>query len=87
MTNKPKKYDDDDGRVICDMDVDGMRWHDKKVRREEKAQRREVQGEQMTNSEARRYNCYALLAGLVIVLVFSVAWVLFILFCTKIWFR
>ena len=32
MANKPKQYDDDDGRVICNMDVEGMRWHDKRVR-------------------------------------------------------
>ena len=87
MTKKPKQYDDDDGRVICDMDVDGMRWHDKSVRREENAKRKVAQGERMTRSEARRYTWYAILAGLLIAATFSVTWTLFILFCTKVWFR
>jgi hypothetical protein len=88
MSNQPKnQYEDDDGRVICSMDVEGMRWHDKKTRREERVVRRAAQGDQLTRSEARRYTWYATLAGLLIVAVFSLAWVLFILFCTQIWLR
>ncbi|HPS42170.1 MAG TPA: hypothetical protein PK040_06165 [Anaerolineaceae bacterium] len=88
MGQNPKQYDDDDGRVVCSMDVEGMRWHDKRVRREQKAMRTAaVQGDQMTRSEMRRYNWYSILAGLSIVGVFSVVWVLFVLFCTQIWFK
>ncbi len=90
MGNQPKKYDDDDGRVICSMDVPGMRWHDKRVRREERQERQArvmPQGEQMTRSEARRYTWYSTLAGLVIASVFSLTWILFVLFCAFIWFR
>jgi hypothetical protein len=87
MNSQPKKYDDDDGRVICNMDVDSMRWHDKSSRRKELATRKAAQDEQMTRSEARRFTWYAIRAGLLIALVFSVVWVLFILFCTKVWFR
>jgi len=87
MTGKPKQYDDDDGRVICSMDVEGMRWHDKRVRREERAARRHVAGDQLTKSEARKYTWYSLLAGLLIATVFSVGWVLFVLFCIFVWFR
>jgi len=87
MTSSPKKYDDDDGRVICDMDVEGMRWHDKRIRREQKVARRAIQGDLLTNSEARRFTWSAILAGLVIVLVFSVTWVLFVLFLTEIVFK
>ena len=87
MMNKPKQYDDDNDRVICNMDVDGMRWHDKGIRREKYATRKVAQGERMTRSEAWRYSWYAVLAGLLIASVFSVTWVLFILFCTKVWFR
>jgi hypothetical protein len=82
-----KQYEDDDGRVICNMDVPGMRWYDKRVRREEHAMRKTAQGDQLTRSEARRYTWYAVLAGLLIATVFSLTWVLFILFCTKVWFR
>lgn len=87
MANNPRKYDDDDGRVICNMDVEGMRWHDKRVRRESREARRISQGDQMTKSEARQFTWYAVLAGLLIAAVFSVTWILFILFCTEIWFR
>ena len=87
MKSQPKQYDDDDGRVICSMDVDGMRWHDKRIRREKTAERKNVQGVQMTRSESRLYSWYSVLAALLIVSVFSVTWVLFVLFCTKIWFR
>lgn len=87
MKMEPKQYDDDDGRVICDMDVDGMRWHDRRIRHEKKSERKLHQTEQMTRSETRRYNWYVILAILVIGSVFSVTWILFTLFCTKIWFR
>lgn len=87
MKYKEKKYEDDDGRVICNMDVPGMRWYDKKSLRMEENTPQGIPGDQLTRSEARRYNWYAVLAGLVIVLVFSTVWVLFTLFCTQIWFR
>ncbi len=87
MNPQPKKYDDDDGRVICNMDVEGMRWHDKTAHRKATATRQVDPREQMTKSEARRFTWYAVRAGLLVALVFSVVWVLFILFCTQIWFR
>ena len=88
MIEKQKKqYEDDDGRVICNMDVEGTRWHDKDLRRREQAARNLPSVEQMTRSEVWRFTGSAVLAGLVIVMVFSVTWVLFILFCTEIWFR
>lgn len=87
MKAKLKQYDDDDGRVICNMNVEGTRWHDKTVRQREREKRRIPQGEQMTQSEARRFTWYAILSGLMIAAAFSLIWVLFILFCTKIWFR
>jgi hypothetical protein len=87
MTAQPKQYDDDDGRVICNMDVPGMRWHDRAVRRQERAQRKASQGGQLTRSEALRYTWYAVLSGLLIAAIFSTVWVLFILFCTQVWFR
>jgi hypothetical protein len=90
MTRVSKKYDDDDGRVIANMDVEGMRWHDRRKRPEEpqavKAYQG-VRGDPLTRSEARRYTWSAVLAGLVVVLVFSVTWVLFVLFLTQIVFR
>ncbi len=69
------------------MNVDGMRWHDKTTHHGEPATRQSAKGEQMTESEARRFTWYAIRAGMLVVLIFSVVWVLFILFCTQVWFR
>lgn len=89
MPQKPKEHDDDDGRVIVNMDVEGMQHHDRRVRREKRAERAEKSGHEtkMTKSEARRFTFYAVLAGLTIVLVFAIVWILMTLFATQVWFR
>ena len=90
MARKPKQYDDDDGRVIADMDVAGMQWHDRRVQRETREKQVEKannQGPQLTRSEARRFTWYAVLAGLTIVAVYAVVWGLLLLFMTQVWFR
>lgn len=89
MPRKPKEYDDDDGRVIANMDVEGMQHHDRRVRREKRADQAQKGDEvtKMTKSEARRFTFYAVLAGLTIVLVFAVVWILLTLFATQVWFR
>ncbi len=84
---KQNRSEDDDGRVICNMNVEGMRWFDKNAQRIEQANRAKATGTQLTRSEARRYTWYSVLAGLSVVAVFSVTWILFILFCTQVWFR
>ena len=41
MARKPRKqYEDDDGRTIANMNVEGMRWYDANLRREERARAR-----------------------------------------------
>lgn len=89
MARKPKQYEDDDGRTIVDMDIEGMKWHDRRVRRDKREEKSSANKHkyQMTKSEALRYTFYAVLAGLLIVLVFSVVWILFTLFATQILFR
>jgi len=89
VSQNPRRYDDDDGRVICNMDVDGMKWHDRRIRKENRAAKaaERFQGDQMTRSEARRFTWYAMLAGLTIALVFAVVWFLLTLFATQVWFR
>ncbi len=86
---KQNQFDDDDGRVICNMDVDGMVWHDQRIRRAEREEKvkKIPERERMTKSETRRFTWNAMLAGLVVALIFSGVWVLFTLFATKIWFR
>jgi hypothetical protein len=92
---KPKEYDDDDGRVICDMDpvsnidLTGKVWPNRDDRHEAKEETNTQisTGPQLTRSEARRFTLNAMLAGLVVALVFSAVWVLFTLFATQVWLR
>jgi len=85
MKQKPDQYEDD-GRVICDMNVDGMPWHTRRANQAEVKKPKSSQVE-MTYHEAFSFTSSALLAALLVVGVFSLTWVLFILFCTRVWFR
>jgi hypothetical protein len=73
MAKIPKKYDDDDGRTIANMNVEGMPWYDKQQKRESRAQARAelaervARGEMLTTRETFRYGLYAVLAGLTVV--------------------
>ena len=94
MRTQKTQFDDDDDRVIVNMNVEGAPWYDKQVResqkRESEAERKakvKMYGERMTNSEARRYTFYAVLAGLTIALAFAAVYAIVILFMTKVWFR
>ena len=86
MKHKSFQYDDDD-TVVCNMNVDGTPWHNKNFPQERALAHKSVQNQQMTRAESWRYVWYSVLAVLLVGSVFSVTWVLFILFCTKIWFR
>lgn len=86
-----KQYEDDDGRTIINMNVDGMPWYDRRhgigqVPEHEFGQsspHRTV----MTDREYRIYTWGALKAGLLVASVFIATWVLLVLFLTKIVFR
>ena len=73
MARKPKQYDDDDGRTIVDMDVEGKPWHTARIKREKrelsKAELQEKidRGEALTRRQTIRYTFYAVLAGLTVV--------------------
>ncbi len=84
MSRKPKRtYDDDDGRTIAPMNIEGMPWY-----KPEAPERRPdgTEPEPLTKEEARMYTLAAVKAGLTIVSVFGVAIYIFLLFCDKIWF-
>lgn len=99
MSRKPRKkkeYDDDDGRTIANMNVDGMPWY----RNTERApQTPDEQGENGQNSghstekitlskkEGRAMMRGVLLAAFVAGAVFFGVIALFILFCIYVWFR
>lgn len=89
-----KEYPDDDGRVICDMNVEGMRWYNRNLSKvddyrksREKSAPYHSAGEVMTRRETVRYTFYAVLAGLTIVAVFATAWILLWLFSAYVWFK
>lgn len=94
MQNQKKRYDDDDGRTIVSMDVDGTPWHDRNVNYAERQaqdlgrrQKVAMYGERMTGSEARRYTFYAMLAGLALTAALATVWILLVLFMTQVWFK
>ncbi len=85
---KPKRtgeLPEDDGRTIASMNVEGMPWYAPGPLDE--APPRESAPEPMSAEDRRHYILGALLAALAIAAVFGVVFFLFILFCTKIWFR
>ena len=86
---RKEQYDDDDGRTIVSMNVEGMRWFDRTIRQDDfnTQSKSNVQGSQLTRTEARQYTWYSLLTGFYIVAVFSSTWILFTLFCIYVWFR
>ena len=80
---KRKKYDDDDGRVIANMNVDGMPWYVDAARKKE-ASSQELD---LTKEESKAVLWGTVKAGLLIASVFVVAALIFILFCIHVWFR
>ena len=80
---KRKKYDDDDGRVIANMNVDGMPWY------VEAAKKKEASSQELdlTKEESKAVLWGTVKAGLLIASVFVVAALIFILFCIHVWFR
>ena len=84
MAKKRKTYDDDDGRVIANMNVDGMPWY---VDMAKKKQERTGDDPELTKEEMRYTIWGALKAGLLIAGVFVVGALIFILFCVFVWFK
>ena len=76
MARKKRVYDDDDGRTIADMNVEGMPWYDKNRR----AQREREEGKLPMDRSQRNATVLAVVAAsLLIALVFGVGYFLVIL--------
>ena len=85
---KRKKYDDDDGRVIANMNVDGMPWSMSDVlSRRKKSDEKLQSSSDFSDVDTREIIKGTVKAGLVIAGVFLAGAALFILFCLYIWFR
>ena len=84
--NNTSLPEEDDGRTIVNMNVEGMPWY---VPEDEKKARRNNPGGQdsLTKEQLRMYRWAALKAGLLVVLVFGVVFFLYILFCDVVLFR
>ena len=86
-----KQYDDDDGRTIVDMNVEGMPWYDSQIKKEKrKTERAALQekidrGEALTRRESIRYTFYAVLAGLAVVGFIGGGTCLFIMILWLLW--
>ena len=86
-----KQYDDDDGRTIVDMNVEGMPWYDSQIRKEKRKNERAAlqekidRGEALTRKESVRYTFYAVLAGLTVVAFIGGGTCLFILILWLLW--
>ena len=92
MAKRKREYDDDDGRVIADMNVDGMPWYSPKPNfpGEPKAEGKAPRDQEplkLTREEKRAIYGGALKAGLVLCLILGGAYALFILFCQFVWFK
>ena len=74
-----RKDFDDDGRVIANMNVEGMPWYDPK--RDQPS----GQGEQLTRRQTARVILNAWGASMLVVAVFSAAIVLFVWLLTHVW--
>ena len=85
---KKKVYDDDDGRVIANMNVDGMPWSMSDVlSRRRKSDEKLQSSEDFSDVDTREIIKGTVKAGLVIAGVFLAGAALFILFCLYVWFR
>lgn len=84
MAKKKKTYDDDDGRVIANMNVDGMPWYARSKPREETPKNNDFSD--LTKGETREIIKGTLKAALLIGGAFMLGLLLFILFCVYIWF-
>lgn len=81
---KRKSFEDDDGRVVAKMNVDGMPWY----MRSEKQQTPENNDlSDLSKGETWEIVKGTVKAGLLIGGVFFVVFALFILFCIFVWFR
>lgn len=84
MAKQRKTYDDDDGRVIANMNVDGMPWFVESARKKQESSGSELD----LNKEETKYVIWgAMKAGLLIAGVFILGALIFILFCLFVWFR
>lgn len=83
MGKGKKTYEDDDGRVVAKMNVDGMPWYMRS--QQEMPENNDLSD--LSKGETWEIVKGTVKASLLVAGVFVVAFLLFILFCIYIWFR
>lgn len=84
MAKQKKSFEGDDGRVVANMNVDGMPWY---MRAERKKKQENNELDDLTKEETKAIIGGTVKAGLLIGGVYFVVFGLFILFCIFVWFR
>lgn len=87
MRKDRKKYDDDDGRTIASMNVDGMPWYTARSGKPSVETPNESGPLELHGAERRAFTWGVLKAVLLVAAVFIVGYLLFILFCVNVWFK
>ncbi len=84
--SRKKRSEDDDGRVVARMNVEGMPWYVERNGDTPEQPENGGQPERLNREESRAFAWGAVKAALLVTAVFSIGAVLFILFCTELWF-
>ena len=84
MAKERKTFDGDDGRVVANMNVDGMPWY---MRGLQKKATTDNDFSDLSKAETWEIIKGTTKAALLIGSVFFVVFLLFILFCIFVWFR
>ena len=79
---KKRIYDDDDGRVIANMNVDGMPWY-----RKGKSDSSGGKSPPLTRKETLTLLLNGALAGLTVAVIFGAAGFIFIWLLTNVWLK
>lgn len=82
MARKRKVYDDDDGRTIADMNVEGMPWYDRDRRDRTETEERKPP---MDRTQRQATVTAVVLAALLIALVFGVGYFVVIFLMDSLW--
>jgi hypothetical protein len=84
MARKRKLHEDDDGRVVASMNVDGMPWYAERMQND---QTLDNDLSDLSKGETWEIIIGTTKAALLVLIAFLVSFQLFILFCVLVWFR
>lgn len=84
MSKKKKDDFEDDGRVIANMNVDGMPWYARHAKKQE-GESQDLH--KLTKKETLHLILGVIGAALLVAAIFIGGYLLFILFCEHVWFK